>query len=1028
MRFSLLGPLVVADSVGSPIALGGPRLRVLLAALLLRTGIPVPAGELAEVVWDGSPPPRAVSTLRSYVRRLRRTLGDDGARIVASGPGYLIRVARVELDVQEFEAFCRDARVALQAGEWVDAAGAAARALRLWRAPPLLDVPSEALRCEFVPGLERLRLQVLEDRFDAGLRLGHQQELIPQLLDMTSRYPLQERFHAQLMLALAGSGRRAQALDAYQEARRVLVGELGIEPGTELRDIHRRILAGDVGRLPARPEDSHAREIPRTRTASALVGVSDSPADEAPVPTEPTRLVLPQPAQLPADIADFTGRSRQISDVRAALIGAATASGPGAVRIVVVAGAAGLGKTTLAVHAAHQVRDLFPDGQLFVQLAGASGQAAVAGEVLARLLRDLGVDDDKVPAGGEERAALYRTKLADRRVLILLDDARDAAQVRPLLPGSASCAVVVTTRNRTPNLLSTKFVDLGTLPCPEAQELFSRVVGDARPAAEPEATTEVLRACSGLPLAIRICAARLATRPQWRIATMAARLRDERRRLDELQVGDLEVRASFQVSYDSLGGGRQRADPVRVFRLLGLWQGRRISLPAAAALTGERAEDVAGALETLVDANLLESPEPDWYQLHDLLRLFAAERAQAEETPQARLEGVTRLLQWYPATAVAAADILSPYRYRIPDEESPVPGRPPGSPKEALTWYDHEYANLFSAVRQAAAAGLHDAAWRLATALFPLFIRRGNWADCITAHRIAVNSARAAGSRPGEAWALHHLGYALARLGDAEAFSCLQEASALRREMRDTGGEGRTAMALAEAHYWIHGPQAAYDHSLRCLELLRQAEDPALLGTGLNNHGEFCRDLGKAEEATECLREALGIVTAIGGGNGQGHVTENLGRIYLESGRLPEAIARLSEAHSLHLASGDLMGQAAALKYLGQAQHGIGQEDQARESLQAALALFVDLDAAVEVEKIQAALAASRSPVHDLRHRRRHPGNPADDAAHDAAHDLAVPLECPSNAPAYPQTARRVPKPLGLREATAGLTPGEPHS
>jgi tetratricopeptide (TPR) repeat protein len=877
----------------------------------------------------------------------------------------MIRVDRLELDTLQFEAFCRDTRVALRTGEWGTAAATAARALWLWRATPLLDVPSEALREEFVPRFERLRLQALEDRFDAGLRLGHHQELVPQLLDMAAQYPLQERFHAQLMLALASTGRRAQALRVYQEARRVLVGELGIEPGTELRDIHQRILAGDVEEMSLRADDIQIREIPGTSVAAALAGVSDSSAEEAPAwaPATPTGPVQPRPEQLPSDIADFTGRGTQAGEVYDALTRHEAASGPGTVRIVVVTGTAGLGKTTLAVHAAHQVKDLFPDGQLFVHLSGASGQPTVPGEVLARLLRDLGVDGDKVPAGEEERAALYRTRLAGRRVLVVLDDAKDAAQVRPLLPGSASCAVVVTTRNRTPNLLSTKLIDLGTLAGPEALELFSRIVGDGRPDAEPEEAAEILRACAGLPLAVRICAARLATRPQWRIATMTARLRDERRRLDELQVGDLEVRASFQVSYNSLGGGRQRADPARAFRLLGLWQGQRISLSAAAALTGEPAEDVADALETLVDANLLESPEPDWYQFHDLLRLFATERAQAEETQQARLEAVTQLLQWYPAMAAAAADVLSPHRYRIPDEESPHPGQPPGSPKDALTWYDHEYANLITAIRQAASAGLHDAAWRLATALFPLFIRRSNWADCVTAHRIAVDSARVAGSRPGEAWALHHLGYGLARLGDAEALSCLQKAAALRREMRDTGGEGRTAMALAEAHYWIHGPQAAYDHSLRCLELLRKAADPALLGTGLNNHGEVCLDLGKADEAAKCFQEALGIVAAIGGGNGHGHVMMNLGRIHLESGRLPEAIASLTEAHRLHLVSGDLMGQAVALKYLGQAQRGAGRWDQARESFQAALALCTDLKATAEVGNIQSMLSELAQPA-----------------------------------------------------------------
>jgi hypothetical protein len=408
------------------------------------------------------------------------------------------------------------------------------------------------------------------------------------------------------------------------------------------------------------------------------------------------------------------------------------------------------------------------------------------------------VEGDKVPAGEEERAALYRTRLTGRKVLIMLDDAQDAAQVRPLLPGSSSCAVVVTTRSRTPHLLSTEFVDLGTLPDPESLELFSRIAGAARTAAEPEGTAEILRACAGLPLAVRICAARLATRPRWRVATLAARLRDERRRLDELQVGDLEVRASFQVSYDSLSSDRHQANPARVFRLLGLWQGARISPRAAAALTAERAEDVTIALETLVDANLLESPEPDWYQLHDLLRLFAMERARAEETQEARLGAVARLLAWYTATAAAAADILSPYRYHIPGEEPSAAWQQPGSPQEALAWYDHEQANLMTAIRQAAAAGLHDAAWRLSTALFTFFSRRHNWADCVTAQRIALDSARAAGSRPGEAWALDYLG-GRARPG--------RRRGSPRLPLRGTCPAHRD-----EGHRW-RGPDRDDDHS-----------------------------------------------------------------------------------------------------------------------------------------------------------------------------------------------------------------------
>ncbi|MGF7239194.1 MAG: BTAD domain-containing putative transcriptional regulator [Frankia sp.] len=965
MRFSLLGPLVVTGSSGSPVPLGGPRLRVLLAALLLRANVPVPAGELAEMVWDGSPPSGAVSTLRSYVRRLRRALGDDAARVAACGPGYLIRVEGRELDILEFEAFCQDTRVAVRAGEWADASAAATRALRLWRAAPLLDVPAEAVRGEFVPGLDRLRLQVLEDRFDAGLRLGHHQELVSQLLDATARNPLRERFHAQLMRALAGTGQRAQALRAYQEARMVLVDELGIEPGPEMRDIHQWILAGDGPDSDDGAGVVLAADIPGASMAGALTAASDFPAAQAPAraAAEPAGSIPPRPAQLPADIADFTGREAQAGQLCDALARHEAAGSPGAVPVVVVAGAAGLGKTALAVRAAHRVREFFPDGQLYAHLSGASAQPAAPGEVLARFLRDLGLGGDKIPAGDEERAALYRTWLAGRRVLILLDDAKDATQVRPLLPGSASCAVLVTTRNRAPFLVGTGFTGLGALPEREALELFSRIAGDARPAAEPEATAEVLLACAGLPLAIRICAARLATRPRWRVATMAARLRDERRRLDELQAGDLEVRASFQVSYDSLPAGRHPADPARAFRLLGLWQGQRISLPAAAALTGEREADLAVSLETLVDASLLESPEPDWYQLHDLLSLFAAERARAEETHEARAEAVRRLLAWYLAAATAAADLLSPYRYRIPDDEPPSPGSPPGSPQAALAWYDNEHANLIAAVRQAAEAGLHDVAWRLSTTLFDLFCRRGNWADCITVHRIAVNSAHVAGSRPGEAWALHNLGWGLAKLGDAAAFTCIHEASAMRQEMKDLDGEGQAAIALAEAHHRLHGPKAAYDHSLRSLDLLRRAGNPARLAVGLNNHAHHCHVTGKVEEAARCLQEALGILTAIGGGHWHGGVLANLGRIHLESGRIPEAVTSLSEAHRLHLAQGHLMGQAGTLRDLSEAQRGAGQIGQARESLKAALTLFEDLKAATEIDDIRSRLAALAQPA-----------------------------------------------------------------
>ena len=335
----------------------------------------------------------------------------------------------------------------------------------------------------------------------------------------------------------------------------------------------------------------------------------------------------PPPAQLPVDVADFTGREDQVGFLAGLLPGGGGESG--AVRIALVHGQGGLGKTALAVHAAHWVRGRFPGGQLYADLLGGTPGPLPPADVLARFLRDLGVDGRQVPVGEEERAALYRTRLAGRQMLIVLDNARDAAQVRPLLPGTASCAVLVTTRSRMPDLAGATLVDLGVLGDGDALALFTRIVGAERVTAEPEATAEVLLACAGLPLAIRICAARLASRAAWTIRTMADRLRREHRLLDELQAGDLAVRASFQVSFATLPAAGQPGEvaPADAFRLLGLWQGASISAAAAGALFGASEYAAADALEVLVDAHLLESGGPDRYQFHDLLRVYAAERA-----------------------------------------------------------------------------------------------------------------------------------------------------------------------------------------------------------------------------------------------------------------------------------------------------------------------------------------------------------------------------------------------------------------
>ena len=1027
MRFRILGHLEVQGPDGWT-AISAAKWRSLLACLLVRPGQLVPTDSLIFELWGENPPGTANNMVSIYVHRLRKeVIGDpEGRVLVRQGPGYLLRVAPGDVDIQVFESLVGSGRSELTAGRADRAAGVLGEALGLWRGPLLADVPPSPALVIAAERATELWLDATELRVEADLACHRAARVVAELRGLVADHPMRERLWALLIRALDEAGRRAEAFEAYALARRTIAEELGVEPGSELQRLYAELLAADAssaaasgsptpasgaGRAPAVSSSPGPADATRAgtggddrgraaTTADAVVvsaqaapagpGAADdadgvaaparadspgsiaigtiaepSPAGAAapagpgaPDPAQGSGPVIPRPAQLPTDIGDFTGRETPVEQLCALLLGADATSSPGAVRIAVVNGAGGLGKTTLAVHAAHRVRAQFPDGQLYVDLLGASAQPAQPGEVLARFLRDLGLDGDKVPAHDDERAALYRTRLTGRRVLILLDNARDAAQVRPLLPGSSSCAVLVTTRNRTPDLVSTRFVDLNVLEDSEALALFSRVIGPERAAAEPDATAEVLVACAGLPLAIRICAARLAARRQWRVGTLAARLRNEHRRLDELSIGDLAVRASFQVSYDSLRSPGRGIDPARVFRLLGLWQGSSISLAAASALVGAPEDDTADALETLVDANLLESPAPDWYRFHDLLRVYATERAEAEEGESARGEAVGRLLHWYLDTAEAAADAVSPGRYRVP-REAAAADRPPlafAGNEGALAWYGDERANVVIATRQAAATGLHDVAWRLPPTLFPVFNRWNNWADCVITHRVAADSARTAGDRPGEAWVLFALGFALVKLQQAEAFGHLERALEIRREFGDTLGEAQTAIALGEAHRSMGGPgEAALANVRRAVDLLRPLGVSSLLGVALNNLGDLYYELGDLDSAAKCFAESRDM-----GGHSEGYALDGLGCVYRDLRRLDDAIASFGESVLKHRASGQLRAEARALKHLGEVRGEIGRIAAAREALTRAVEIFeqvADQPEATETASLLASLA-----------------------------------------------------------------------
>ena len=611
MQFRILGPVELWRD-GQPVALA-PKQQVVLAALLLHANQVVPAGWLVEQLWGTQPPATARKTLQSLVLRLRRAL--PPGTLLTREPGYLLRVEADQLDLSCFQQLVGEAATAAAEGDSGRAAQRLREALALWRGPALAGVDSDALQQTEVPRLEELRLGALEARVDAELRLGRHAELVGELRALVAEHPLRERFWEQLMLALYRAGRQAEALDAYRQLRRRLVEELGIEPSPPVQRLQREILNAAPG--------------------LALADTTASPAEGARArPGQGMAAVVPR--QLPPDAASFTGRERELERLCELLSGGGQR---GAVPIVALDGAAGVGKSAVAARAAHQLAGQFPDGQLYADLQGATpGLAPLPPlEVLSRFLRAFGVDGQRLPVNVEEAAALFRSLAAGRRLLLVLDNAATAEQVRPLLPASPSCAVLVTSRQLLSGIHGAEHLHLDVLPADEAVRLLGHLAGPERIAAEPEAAVALAQLCGYLPLALRIAGARLAARPAWPVRALVERLADERRRLDELSLGDLAVRTSLQVSYHAL-------DPqvARLFRLLGLLDGPDVGVPVVAALLDQPVEATEAALERLVDARLLESLAPGRYRFHDLLRLFARERAAAEEPPPARAAALTR--------------------------------------------------------------------------------------------------------------------------------------------------------------------------------------------------------------------------------------------------------------------------------------------------------------------------------------------------------------------------------------------------
>jgi DNA-binding SARP family transcriptional activator len=917
-EFGLLGPLMVRrGGVAVPVPRG--KQRAVLAVLLLNAGQAVPVHELAETLWGSVPPPSAPVSVRNYVKRLRHALGEAGrARISTQPPGYLISADPGELDVSQFEALLEAARAAARDGSWEAAARQARAALSLWRGDPLADVESDALALREVPRLTELRLQAAETRLDAHLHLGRYAEVIIELRQLVGAYPLRERLHAQLMLALYRDCRQAEAFAAYQDARDILVAELGTEPGSELRALHQQILTGDPALAVAQP-------------ATLAAGSA--------------RVVTPR--ELPAGVRQFTGRTRELAELTE-LLDQTDANSPGMVVISAIGGTAGVGKTALAVHWAHQVADRFPDGQLYANLRGydQSRVPAASADVARRFLNALGVPDDRIPSDPESWGSLYRSSLAGKRMLIVMDNARDAAQVRPLLPGGPGCFVLVTSRNQLASLGAAEgacLLTLDLLSQPDAHELVARRLDRARVRNEPQAVSELIGLCARLPLAVSIAVARANARPASPLACLVAELRDASSRLDLLDTGDpaSSVRAVFSWSYQDLSG-----TAARMFRLLSVHAGPDITIPAAASLAGLPRDEARRAVGELTGSHLLAEHAHGRFTFHDLLRAYAADQARTQDTDAERRAALRRLLDHYLHTSHAISRLLDPTLSTI-SLTAPQPGTLPEAPsdyEQAWAWAETEHQVLLSAAHQAAATRFKTHAWQMLHALEPFFFRRGRWHEFTTAARTALDAARRTDDVAGQAHMHRLLGRGYALLGSFEdAQAHLSHAVVGFRKHGNRTDEARAHLNMGVALR----RQARYNDALsqarRALGLYRAAGNPAGQAGALNNIGTYHTYLGDYQEALAYCQKALTGFGELGNRHGAAHALDSLGYAYHCLGQNAQAITCYQQSLDAFREYGDRLSQAETLTHLGDTHHAAGNPQAAHRAWQAALNILSEL-------------------------------------------------------------------------------------
>ena len=967
LRVGVLGPVAVWNGT-EELRVGQPRQQAVLGILAMRANRVISRGELVDAVWGHDPPASAEGGIYTYVAGLRRIIEParsargPGRVLVSSGAGYVLHLVPGQPDAVAFEQQLARARQLRKNGDPTSAVDALESALGLWRGTAFAGVPGPFAETERVR-LGELRSGAAEERADVLLALGRHEEVVPDLTALVTDHPLRERMRGLLMIALYRSGRHAEALRVFQDGRRVLAEELGIDPGADLFRIHQQVLTCDPALnlaagapsddRPPGPDETAQDQVspgsapPRRRAAgggqpSTAAGTRPRGSDGSVLPSGTTGPAgpplaggssgsppwaagrppgVPVPAQLPLDAPGFSGRHDELRVLHALLPSARAAGTDESVPVAVISGTAGVGKTALAIRFGRQVAKRFPDGQLYVDLRGPEPHHPMDPGVALRWFLDaFGVPAHRIAAPLEERAALFRSLVDGKRVLIVLDNATSAAQVRPLLPGSPDCLVVVTSRNQMAGLVAAEgatLITLDVLGDDEAHEMLARRLGRERVAAEPRAADEIVAACARLPLALSIAVGRAAGRPKRSLAELAAELRDARGRLDALEAGDAatDVRAVLSWSYDQLTPAA-----ARMFRLLGLHPGPDISLPAAASLAGISRAEAGTALRELTRTHMATEHLPGRFTFHDVLRVYAADQAERLDPAQERDAASRRMLDHYLHTAMAASQRFSPFRspLRLP---APEPGVLPGEmadKDQAMAWFEAEVPVLLALIGFAEAREFDTWAWQLPWALGPFFHRRG-WLQSYTdIQQTALAAARRLDDTQALAHAHHLLGHAQLQTNDYEAAEPnFRRALDLFRELGDRANEAVVLNGLAGMLEKQERYEEALAVALDALRMLKAAGHWWTQATLENGVGWLYAHLGQYEEALTHCQRALSLHRESGHRGGAADTLDSLAFIHLHQGDLVRAQAHYEQAIEAYREIGAPFGEGNSLAGLG---------------------------------------------------------------------------------------------------------------